>query len=102
MSAWPYGTKRWARLRALKLQISPLCETCLGHYQRVEPATVVDHIVAINDGGMPYPPLDKLRSQCASCHNRKTRIVEQLGKELTVKGCDINGDPLDKNHAWYR
>jgi hypothetical protein len=34
--------------------------------------------------------LDGLRSQCASCHNRKTRIVEQLGEELTVKGCDIN------------
>jgi 5-methylcytosine-specific restriction enzyme A len=53
-------------------------------------------------GGEAYPPLERLRSQCASCHNRKTRIVEQLGEELTVKGCDIYGYPLDPNHPWYQ
>jgi 5-methylcytosine-specific restriction protein A len=100
MSGWPYNTQRWQRLRKLKLQEKPLCETCLKQ-QRIVPATAVDHIIAVKaPGGMPYPPLDGLRSQCASCHNRKTRIVEQLGAELTVKGWDIHGYPLDPNHPW--
>jgi len=41
-------------------------------------------------------------SLCPSCHNRKTRVVEQQGKELTVKGCDINGMPLDPRHPWFK
>ena len=102
MSGWPYNTQRWQRLRKLKLATSPLCETCLQQYQRIEPATAVDHIIAIKADGEPYPALDRLRSQCTSCHNRKTRIVEQLGKELSVKGCDIRGYPLDPNHPWNK
>jgi 5-methylcytosine-specific restriction enzyme A len=101
MASWPYTTQRWQRLRRLKLQHNPLCETCLKQ-QRIEAATVVDHIVAIKAGGAPYPALDELCSQCVSCHNHKTRIVEQQGKELTVKSCDEFGYPLDKNHPWYR
>jgi 5-methylcytosine-specific restriction protein A len=100
MATWPYNTQRWQRLRKLKLQLNPLCETCLKQ-RRIEPAVAVDHIVAIKAGGTAYPPLDDLRSECASCHNRKTRIVEQLGAELTIKGCDENGYPLDPNHPWY-
>ena len=103
MSGHPYSTRDGNDCGRSSLQTSPLCETCLKQYRRVEPATVVDHIIAVKaPGGMPYPPLDGLRALCARCHNRKSRIVEQLGKELTVKGCDINGEPLDKNHAWYR
>jgi 5-methylcytosine-specific restriction protein A len=101
MATWPYTTQRWQRLRRMKLQVNPLCETCL-EQRRIEPATTVDHLVAVKaPGGEPYPPLGRLRSQCASCHNRKTRIVEQMGKELTIKGCDVHGDPLDPNHPWY-
>jgi hypothetical protein len=33
-------------------------------------------------------------------HNRKTRIVEQLGEEVMIKGCDERGYPLDPNHPW--
>ena len=101
MATWPYTTQRWQRLRKLKLQTNPLCETCLKQH-RIEPATVVDHIVAINAGGAAYPALDELCSQCVSCHNSKSRIVEQLGRPLTVRGCDVNGYPLDPNHPWYR
>ena len=100
MAVWPYTTQRWQRLRRMKLQTNPLCETCLKQ-QRIVPATVVDHVLAVKAGGAPYPALDELRSQCASCHNRKTNIVEQQRKELTVKGCDEYGYPLDPNHSWY-
>ena len=24
-----------------------------------------------------------------------------MGKELTIKGCDVYGYPLDPNHPWY-
>jgi 5-methylcytosine-specific restriction enzyme A len=100
MATWLYNTQRWQRLRRLKLQVNPLCESCLKQ-QRIEAATAVDHIVAVKaPGGEAYPALDRLMSCCASCHNGKTRIVEQLGAELTVKGCDINGYPLDPNHPW--
>jgi 5-methylcytosine-specific restriction protein A len=102
MASWPYNTQRWQRLRRIKLQYNPLCETCLKQ-GRIEPANTVDHIVAVKaPGGEAYPPLERLRSQCTSCHNRKTRIVEQLDEELTVKGCDAYGYPLDPNHPWYR
>lgn len=101
MAVWPYTTQRWQRLRKFKLQTNPLCEVCLKQ-QRIAPAIVVDHIVAIRAGGDAYPALDQLMSCCASCHNRKTRIVEQLGKDLTIKGCDEFGYPLDPTHPWYR
>jgi Bifunctional DNA primase/polymerase, N-terminal/HNH endonuclease len=65
------------------------------------PAVAVDHIIAIASGGDAFPPLDRLMSLCASCHNRKTRVVEQLGEELTMKGCDVDGMPLDPGHPWY-
>ena len=101
MSSWSYNTQRWQRLRALKLQENPLCETCLKQ-QRIEPATAVDHVIAVKaPGGEAYPPLDGLRSLCASCHNHKTRF-EQLGAEPPVRGCDMHGYPLDPDHPWNR
>lgn len=104
MSKWPYNTQRWQRYRRTKLQQNPLCEYCLNEGQ-LTVAVAVDHIIPINKGGDPYPPLDHVLSCCTSCHNRKTRIVEQQGKELTpkgIKGCDVHGNPLDSNHPWYR
>jgi 5-methylcytosine-specific restriction endonuclease McrA len=98
MAKWPYTTQRWQRLRKQKLQANPLCEMCLKQ-GGIEVATVVDHIVGINKGGQAFPPLDGLMSCCESCHNRKTRIVEQLDKDLTpkvIRGCDVDGRPFDQ------
>lgn len=101
MAVWPYNTQRWQRLRRAKLRETPLCELCLKQ-KRIEPAVAVDHIIPVKaSGGQAYPALDWLVSCCTSCHNRKTRIVEQLGMELTIKGCDIHGYPLDPRHPWY-
>jgi 5-methylcytosine-specific restriction protein A len=101
MSRWPYSTQRWQRLRRMKLRTNPLCEVCL-KVQRIEPAVAVDHIVAIKTGGDVYPALDALMSLCERCHNRKSRIVEQQGKAMTIKGCDERGYPLDPNHPFYK
>jgi 5-methylcytosine-specific restriction enzyme A len=101
MAVWPYTTQRWQRLRKLKLQADPLCQPCL-EVGRIEPATVADHLVAIKAGGQVYPPLGGLMSCCESCHNTKTRVVEQLGRKFTPKvinGCDVNGRP-DNQLPW--
>ena len=103
MSKWPYNTQRWQRYRRAKLRQNPLCEYCLNE-GRLTVAVAVDHIVPINKGGNPYPPLEHVLSCCASCHNAKTR-AEQLGREpapRVVKGCDVHGNPLDPNHDWYK
>lgn len=101
MSKWPYNTAIWRRLRWMKLKQNTLCEICLKH-QRLQPAVAVDHILAIASGGDPFPPLDRLMSLCVSCHNRKTRIVEQQGQQLTPKGCDARGMPLNPDHPWFK
>ncbi len=101
MSTYPYNTARWGRLRRLKLQVNPLCQSCL-QLGRIEAATAVDHRKPISAGGEPFPALDGLASLCASCHNTKTR-AEQMGEENWLhKGCDVHGFPLDPNHPWNR
>jgi 5-methylcytosine-specific restriction protein A len=64
--------RRWQRLRAYKLRLNPLCETCLVN-GIVTAAEEVDHIKPVRD----YPELrlvlDNLQSMCKSCHSRKTR-----------------------------
>jgi 5-methylcytosine-specific restriction protein A len=100
MAAWPYSTQRWQRLRRQKLQINPLCETCL-QVGRIEVATIIDHHKPINQGGDPFPPLDQLASMCQGCHNGKTQ-ADRRGENYFTKGCDVFGYPLDPAHPWYR
>src|SRR5690606_20958650 len=100
MAEWPYSTARWQRLRAAKLRREPTCEYCR-QAGRCEAAVAVDHRVAIRHGGAAWQ-WDNLVSACESCHNRKTRYVEQLGTAVPVKGCDpITGLPLDPTHPWH-
>lgn len=72
MSKWPYSTRRWERLRRLKLQRDPLCQSCL-QLGRIEPAVAIDHRTPIKRGGDAFPALDQLASLCVRCHNAKTR-----------------------------
>src|SRR5690349_15155628 len=103
MAHWPYNTARWKRLRKQKLREQPLCEECFEQTPRkFIPATDVDHVKAITDGGEVWD-LANLRSLCHACHSRKTRYIEQLHKEhVSVKGCDANGRPLDPAHWWNK
>jgi|688.fasta_scaffold32911_3 5-methylcytosine-specific restriction protein A len=54
----------WSKIRLAVLREDPVCVKCLS------PATVVDHIKPLKDGGSN----DRLNLQpmCASCHNSKT------------------------------
>jgi 5-methylcytosine-specific restriction enzyme A len=108
MSAWPYTTRRWERVRQQKMMRDPLCEACL-QVGEIVPAEVVDHRVPISKEGREkrsaaeaFPHLDGLASLCANHHNAKTR-AEQLGeKDYMRKGCDVFGRPLDPDHHWNR
>ena len=59
-----YQSARWRRLRTIKLNADPLCEECR-RAGRITEATVVDHIVPINEGGAALDLSD-------ACHNRKS------------------------------
>lgn len=103
MSKWPYSTTAWQRLREAKLSEQPICEVCIRR-EVVEPATVVDHIHAINKGGPAFPPLDGLMSMCAPCHNIKTNAVDHphaSGHRRAFKGFDVDGNPIDPD-GWER
>jgi 5-methylcytosine-specific restriction endonuclease McrA len=108
VSVWPYTTRRWERLRRVKLQTNPLCEACL-QIGVIECATVVDHRTPISKHGREqrsaaeaFPALNQLASLCVSCHNTKSRS-EQLGQTDWMRaGCDIFGYPRDPNHPWNR
>lgn len=96
MAAWPYSTAQWKRLRMAKLNECPLCEAC----QRrgvIVGADAVDHVVAISAGGAAFPSADGLMSLCYPCHNSKTGRVDRgkRGHKRGLKGCDVNGNPLD-------
>lgn len=61
----PYD-ERWKRIRAQTLQSEPLCRLCLAGGKTV-PATVVDHIVPLADGGTHDS--GNLQPLCKRCHD---------------------------------
>lgn len=63
-----YLTRRWQRLRGMKLKRNPLCERCAKDGLTVG-AEIVHHIVHIRKGGPAFPPLSGLESLCQECHN---------------------------------
>jgi 5-methylcytosine-specific restriction protein A len=94
-----YNSKEWKNLRAEKLRRFPLCEMCIRE-RRISKACQIDHIRAISAGGAALD-IRNLQSLCHSCHSRKTNHIEKLGhSRVPVKGCGIDGRPIDTNHWW--
>jgi len=100
MAEWPYSTQRWQRLRRAKLAQQPICQDCAPRL--VIPATDVDHVVPISEGGEPFPPLDGLAAYCHSCHSRKTARGPEAGAVRGQRhGVDpATGLPMDPGHWW--
>jgi 5-methylcytosine-specific restriction protein A len=101
MAEWPYSTRRWQRLRRRKLQANPLCECeeCQAAPLAL-PADNVDHITPIEEGGEPFA-WSNLQSLAHAHHSRKTRLVDQRGGRVPVRGVDpATGRPLDPQHWW--
>ena len=90
----------WAKLRRLVLTEQPLCADC-ERQGRITPSRDVDHV----DNDASNNERFNLVGLCTPCHSVKTQRYEyfkRTGKWLPVKGCDVNGMPLDPNHAWSR
>lgn len=103
MADWPYNTTAWQKLRKAKLEADPLCHPC-SLRGVLTPANTVDHVKAIADGGMPFPPLDGLMSMCPPCHSVKTRAVDHPRSapgSRKFKGFDANGNPVDPDDEWH-
>jgi 5-methylcytosine-specific restriction enzyme A len=78
------------RVRALQLQLEPLCRECR-KTGKLTVASVVDHIIERSKGGADYD-MSNLRSVCTPCHNRITRLSNNRtggarGKSLEESPC---------------
>lgn len=69
-----YKSKKWQKVRKLKLSMQPFCEVCLlkGIYT---PAYIVHHKEYITDQNYfddnVFFNLDNLQSICLDCHNKE-------------------------------
>jgi 5-methylcytosine-specific restriction protein A len=88
----------WGKLRTLVLSEQPLCADCMKQ-GLLTPATDVDH----HDNDASNNERSNLVGLCHYCHSVKTARYEQYKRTGTwpaVKGCDVNGIPLDPTHPW--
>lgn len=67
----------WRRVRLAHLRREPLCRFC-SEFGVTTPATEVDHIVALADGGTHAA--SNLRSACHSCHSARTARDQAFGR----------------------
>lgn len=92
-----YDQKRWRRASRDFLQRNPLCRMCteVGHTKL---AVLVDHIIPHKgDPELFWDQAGNWQSLCATCHSGPKAVLERTGR---LKGCDINGVPLDPGHHW--
>ncbi|MGX1495174.1 5-methylcytosine-specific restriction endonuclease McrA [Labrenzia sp. MBR-25] len=97
MSGRFYSTSRWQKVAAKQLARAPICEGC-----EQRPATLVDHIKPIRQGGAKCDP-ENLQSLCRNCHAEKT-AAERYGRTWTapkLRGAFSDGSPRDPNHPWF-
>jgi 5-methylcytosine-specific restriction enzyme A len=86
-----YNTTRWKKLRRYHLSCQPLCVVC------GKPATDVDHIKPISQGGEPWA-VGNLQSLCHGCHSVKTN-ADMAGRPWSA-GTGSDGYPVAGNHHW--
>lgn len=72
----------WQQLRLQKLAADPLCECdeCRAGELRVVAASVVDHIIAIEDQPALRLVWSNLRSMSKPCHDRHTARTRGFGR----------------------
>jgi 5-methylcytosine-specific restriction enzyme A len=96
-----YGTEAWRRRAKRQLELEPLCRICKAQ-GRLEPATVADHIVD-HKGDLKAFWEGELQSLCTYHHNSKTRrddAARKSGRPQYMRGCDVNGVPIDPTLPW--
>lgn len=91
-----YGS-RWRKERAAFLRANPLCRLCKEQSDRAMPASVVDHKIAHRGDMRLFWDRSNWQPLCFTHHNAH---AQQRDKSGTVRGCDVNGLPLDPQHHW--
>ena len=67
---------------------------------RVTLATVVDHIEPHRDDlELFWDRENNWQGLCSSCHSGAKQELESTGR---IRGCDVDGRPLDPEHHWNR
>jgi len=91
------GRKAVARRRRW-LSEHPLCVACFRKTpQTIRAATIVDHVVALVNGGVDDE--SNFQSLCFDCSEDKTRI--DLGQRAVVE-VNEDGEPRSKDDPWYK
>jgi HNH endonuclease len=86
--------RRGRKLRDQKLRsVDHLCERCRSLGRWVE-ATTVDHMVALKDGGDPYPSLEGLAAYCTDCHKYRHGVRPKV--RFRADGLPLPG----QDHPW--
>jgi 5-methylcytosine-specific restriction endonuclease McrA len=94
---WMYSTTRWFRLREqVWVRDMGMCAYCntliIGMFH-------CDHIEPHKGNEALMWNIRNLQLLHPRCHNSLKQSFELNGY---VKGCDVNGIPVDKNHPWSR
>ena len=73
-------TARWEKARKMYLRANPLCMECAKE-NRIEPATVVDHIIPHKGDMRLFWDRCNWQSLCERHHNEKTARESGFGKK---------------------
>ena len=83
-----YLSVRWRRFREWYIGRHPLCEVCEREGRGAVPASMVDHIIEIKDGGA-LTSEDNAESKCWKCHGIKT-ASEKDRRKNHQQSCEDN------------
>ena len=83
-------------MRYHQLSNHPLCAMC-AKLGKITPATIADHIKAHRGDEELFFDGENLQSLCKTCHDGAKQQMEKSG---TLRGCGLDGLPLDANHHW--
>jgi 5-methylcytosine-specific restriction enzyme A len=87
--------RKWRKRRAAQLRAHPLCRMCAENDAKITLATVADHVTPHRGDSVLFA--GPLQSLCDSCHSSRKQALEHGG---FLKGCDLDGIPVDPNHPW--
>lgn len=93
---------KWAKASKAFLAAHPWCVDCLKLGKHV-PATEVDHDPPHGGDWKKFWDRRTWFPRCKSHHSSKTRreMNARAGRHAGgLKGCDVNGNPIDPAHHW--
>ena len=70
-----YSDKKWEEIRNYVLTQEPLCRRCFEKFNRIVPATIVDHIIPAEEAPELFYELSNLRPVCEPCHRYITNVT---------------------------